>query len=165
MLHLYAAFAYNLDARTIGILATGASCTSIPVGFTAGWMMDRFGRKWTMVPGFTGVTIAMALLALTAFVHAPFWVYVPVFLVTVVTQALTGSSIQTVGADVAPATGRATFLGVYRLTGQIGTALAPIGFALLADNAGYGYSFAFLSAAAGIVAYLLLTRIPETGSR
>src|SRR5579864_2060273 len=43
MLHLYAAFTYNLDARGIGILATAASVLSLPISFVAGWMMDRFG--------------------------------------------------------------------------------------------------------------------------
>ncbi len=165
MLHLYAAFAYNLNARTIGILATAASATSLPIGFAAGWMMDRFGRKKTMVPGFFGVTLAMSLLAVTALLHLPLEWYVVVFLCTVAAQSLTGGSIQTVGADVAPPNARGMFLGMWRFTSQIGTSLSPLIFAFLADASGYASSFVFVAASAGVVAILLVTLIPETGNR
>ncbi len=162
MLHLYAAFAYDLEAQTIGVLATTASAITLPIGFTAGYMMDRFGRKMTMVPGFSGVAVTMLLLAATAFMHVPFVWYVPAFLLAVTAQGLTGSSVQTVGADVAPPNARGTFLGLWRFTAQIGTSLSPIVFAFLADKSGYGYSFIFISLAAFVVAYLLVVHIPET---
>lgn len=162
LLHLYAAFAYQLGPQQIGYLATAASCLSLPIGFTGGWIMDRFGRKRTMVPGFTGVTIAMALLALSAFLHLSLVWYVALFLLGVATQALTGGSVQTVGADVAPAEARGTFLGIWRFTGQGGVALGPIIFALIADQVDYGMAFLFTSLCAAIVAFLIIRYIPET---
>src|SRR5262249_54213466 len=134
LLHLYAAYAYHLDPRAIGFIATGAGSMSLPIGFAAGWMMDRFGRKRTMGPGFFGVTVAMVLLAGTAFLHLSLAWYVAMFLFGVVCQSLTGGSIQTVGADVAPPEARGMFLGLYRFTGQAGVALSPIMFAFLADK-------------------------------
>jgi MFS family permease len=165
MLHLYAAFAYNLDAAGIGILATTASTLGIPIGFASGWLMDRFGRKVTMVPGFTGVTITMLLLAVTAFLGLPLVWYVAAFLAAVVAQSLTGGSIQTVGADVAPPHARGTFLGLWRFTGQGGQTLSPLAFGILAERTGYGTSFVFVAAAAFITALLLLTLVPETSRR
>jgi MFS family permease len=162
MLHLYAAFAYNLDARGIGFLATAGSSFGVPIGFLAGYLMDRFGRKATMVPGFVGVTVAMLLLALTAFLHLPLFWYVATFLSAVVTQSLTGGSVQTIGADVAPPQARGMFLGLWRFTGQVGQTVSPIAFAWLAEVTGYGSSFAFTAAAAAITALLLITLIPET---
>ena len=163
LLHLYAAFAYNLGPAQIGYLATAASCLSLPIGFTGGWIMDRFGRKRTMVPGFTGVTIAMALLAVSAYAHLSLTWYVGLFLLGVATQALTGGSVQTVGADVAPAEARGTFLGIWRFTGQGGVALGPIIFALVADTVDYGTAFLFTSCCAAVVAFLLIRYVPETG--
>jgi MFS family permease len=125
-------------------------------------MMDRFGRKRTMVPGFAGVAIAMAALALSAFAHLSFAWYVALFLFAIMLQSLTGGSIQTVGADVAPAEGRGTFLGLYRFTGQGGATLGPILFALLADQLSYGSSFLFTAASAAVVAFLLVRYVPET---
>lgn len=162
MLFLYAAFAYDLNASSIGILATSASAMGLPIGFLAGWLMDRFGRKITMVPGFMGVTITMLLVGSTAFFHLSLQWFVGAFLFTVAAQSLTGGSIQTVGTDVAPPNARGMFLGLWRFTGQIGTALSPVVFAFLADKTSYGFAFVFVAGAAFITAFLLITRIPET---
>lgn len=163
LLHLYAAFAYHLSPVQIGYLATAASAVSLPIGFVAGWMMDRFGRKRTMVPGFSGVTISMVGLAISAAVHLSFAGYVTIFLIGIVTQSLTGGSIQTIGADVAPPEARGKFLGVWRFFGQGGGALSPVIFAVLASSVGYASSFLFVAASAGVVAGLVILAIPETG--
>jgi len=162
LLHLYAAFAYHIGPRQIGYLATGALALSWPIGFIAGWMLDRFGRKRTMVPAFAGVAIAMAALAASAFLHLAFAWYVALFLFGIAMQALTSGSVQTVGADVAPAQARGTFLGVWRFAGQGGATLSPIVFALLASQLNYGSSFLFTAASAAVVAFLLIRYVPET---
>ena len=162
LMHLYAAYTYGLDPRAIGILATAASCITLPIGFIAGWMMDRFGRKHTMVPGFFGVTIAMSLIAVTAFLHLGLPWYVAVFLLGMASQGLTGGSIQTVGTDVAPPEARGFFLGLWIFTGRLGTAISPIVFAFLADRLGYGSSFIYVACAALAVALLLVFFVPET---
>jgi MFS family permease len=163
MLHLYAAFTYNLDASGIGLLATVASIVSLPISFLAGWLMDNFGRKATMVPGFIGVAIMMLLLALTAILQLSLVWYVATFLAGVAAQSLTGGSIQTIGADVAPPQARGLFLGLWRFTGQVGQTASPVVFAFLASTTGYGSSFIFIAAAAAITGLLLITLIPETG--
>ncbi|GAA4336652.1 MFS transporter [Pigmentiphaga soli] len=163
LLHLYAAFAYNLGPRAIGYLATAATALSWPIGFLAGWMMDRFGRKQTMVPGFTGVGISMAALAASAYLQWSLTWYVALFMLGVALQALTGGSIQTVGADVAPPEARGRFLGLWRFTGQGGATVSPILFAVLADHVDYGSAFLFVALSSVVVAYLLVRYIPETG--
>ncbi|HTE87216.1 MAG TPA: MFS transporter [Dehalococcoidia bacterium] len=70
-LYLYAASQYNLSLRTTGILATTAAVISLPILLLAGWVMDRFGRKRTMVPGFAGVTFTMVALAATPILRVP----------------------------------------------------------------------------------------------
>ena len=162
LLHLYAAFAYHLGPQQIGFLATGAALVSWPIGFIAGWMMDRFGRKGTMVPGFTGVAIAMVALAASAYLELSYAWYVGLFFFGVALQSLTGGSVQTIGADVAPPEARGTFLGLWRFTGQGGAAISPIVFALLADQLNYTSSFLFTAASAAMVAFLLIRYVPET---
>jgi len=162
LLHLYAAFAYDLGAAEIGLLATAAAFISWPIGFLAGWMMDRFGRKRTMTPGFGGVGLAMGLLAVSAFVKLPFEIYVPLFFLAVALQALTGGSVQTIGADVAPPQARGRFLGIWRFTGQGGAAMSPMIFAFIADHVNYGSAFLFTAAASLTVAFLVIFRVPET---
>jgi MFS family permease len=163
LLHLYAAYAYHLGPEKIGYLATAAAAISLPIGFIAGWMMDRFGRKRTMIPGFAGVVITMSGLAVVAFMHLSFFWYVVIFLMGIVLQSLTGGSIQTIGADVAPPEARGKFLGIYRFAGQGGVSLSPIIFATLTATMGYGAAFVFIAAAAAVVAGLLILVVPETG--
>jgi MFS family permease len=162
LLHLYAAYAYHLGPRQIGYLATSAVALALPISFTAGWMMDRFGRKRTMVPGFSGVAVAMCALAVSAFLHLTFTWYVTLFLIGVALQALTGGSIQTVGADVAPPQARGAFLGMWRFVGQGGSTLGPILFALISDQVNYGSAFLYIAASAAAVAFLLIRCVPET---
>jgi len=162
LLHLYAAFAYRLGPIQIGYLATGATIIALPISFVAGWSMDRFGRKRTMVPGFCGVVVAMAALAVTAFLHLSLTWYVVVFLLGIAVQSLTGGSVQTIGADVAPPEARGTFLGLWRFIGQGGSTLGPILFALLSDQVNYGSAFLYIAASAAAVAFLLIRYVPET---
>ncbi len=163
LLHLYAAFTYHLGPRQIGYLATAAALLSLPINFLAGWMLDHYGRRRTMVPGFAGVAVAMAALAVCAYLVLPVLWYVVLFLGAVALQALTGGSIQTIGADVAPPQARGMFLGLWRFVGQGGTVLSPILFAVLADELGYGTAFLFTAACAAVVAGLLIRYVPETG--
>ena len=163
LLYLYAAFAYDLGPAEIGYLATAAAFISWPIGFLAGWMMDRFGRKRTMIPGFGGVGLSMILMAGSAFAQSPYPMFVAIFFFAVATQALTGGSVQTIGADVAPAQSRGSFLGLWRFTGQGGAALSPIIFAIMVDQMNYGSAFLFTAAAGLMVAFLVIFRVPETG--
>ncbi len=165
LLDLYAAFAYQLGPAQIAYLATGAAIINLPIAFGAGWMMDHFGRKRTMIPGFGGVAVTMAALAVCAFIPLSYAWYVALFFLAVAAQALTGSSIQTVGADVAPPEARGMFLGLWRLTGQGGSTFSPILFAVIAEMLGYGSSFLFVAAAAAVVAFLLIFYVPETRTR
>lgn len=165
LLNLYAAFRYHLHPAEIGFLASAAAFTMLPMSFISGWLMDRYGRKRTMVPGFAGVALTMGGLAMTALFHLSLQAYIVVFLFTALTQGLTSGSIQTVGADVAPEQARGYFLGIWRFTGQGGAALSPIIFASLAATVSYASSFVFVGASAGIVALLVAYRVPETGGR
>jgi MFS family permease len=165
LLDLYAAFAYQLGPAQIAFLATGATIINLPIAFAAGWMMDHFGRKRTMVPGFGGVAVTMAALAVCAFIPLSYAWYVVLFFLAVAAQALTGSSIQTVGADVAPPEARGMFLGIWRLTGQGGATLSPILFAVIAETLNYGSSFLFVTASAAVVTFLLVSYVPETRTK
>src|SRR5581483_6806738 len=148
--------------QTIGVLATATSIMSLPVSFTSGWLMDRFGRKVTMVPGFLGVGLTMLGVAATAFLRLPLPWYVAAFLAAAAAQSLTGGSIQTVGTDVAPDGARGLFLGMWRFASQVGTAMSPSIFAFLADAAGYGFSFVYVAITGFAVVFLLVAHVPDT---
>jgi MFS family permease len=118
-----------------------------------------------MIPGFGGVAITMAALAVCAFIPLSYAWYVALFFLAVAAQALTGSSIQTVGADVAPPEARGMFLGLWRLTGQGGSTVSPILFAVIAEILGACSSSLFAAAPPTVVAFLLIFYVPETRTR
>jgi MFS family permease len=161
LLHLYAAFEYRLGPQQIGYLATAGALLAWPLSFISGVLLDRYGRKRTMVPAFTGIAVGMAGLAITAFFHLSFLWYLVTFLFSVALQALTGGSVQTIGTDVAPPEARGTFFGLWRFMGQGGQAMSPIIFAFLADQVNYASSFIFVGATAAVVSYLLIFHVPD----
>jgi MFS family permease len=163
LLHLYAAFEYGLGPQAIGYLATAGAAVAWPIGFVAGWMLDRLGRRRTMVPGFVGVALAMAAMAVSASMQMGLVWYVALFLAVLGFESVTNGSVQTIGADVAPPEARGAFLGLWRFVGQSGSALSPIAFALLADEVSYGASFLFVAACATIVAALVMRCMRENG--
>lgn len=160
LLHLYAAYQYKLTPTQIGYLATAASAIALPLSFFAGWLLDRFGRKVVMVPSFGGCAVAMAALAVSAYLQLDLTWYVTLFLLGVAIQSLTGGSIQTVGADVAPPAARGMFLGLWMFVGQVGVVTGPLVFAYLADAVNYGSAFVFIAAAAMVVTGLLVWLVP-----
>ena len=66
---LYAAYAYSAGPQLLGGLATTASIVGIPITLSCGYLMDRFGRKTTMVPGFVCIALGLIFLASSARWH------------------------------------------------------------------------------------------------
>lgn len=56
---LYATFAYDVGAQGLGGLATLSTVVGIPITLSCGYLMDRFGRKTTMVPGFAFMALGL----------------------------------------------------------------------------------------------------------
>lgn len=161
-LNLYAVYAYNIGPETIGIIATIAGAIGIPITLAAGFLMDRFGRKASVVPGFSLLGGALALMAATAYFQMTFLTYVVVFLMVQASQSLTSGNMQVIGSDVAPPHLRGQFFGIWQLIAQIAALLSPAIFAFLAETSGYTASFVFLSTSALTAAFVLATQVKET---
>lgn len=164
-LDIYAVYAYEIGPATLGVMATIAGVTGIPITLTAGFLMDHFGRKASVVPGFALLSLWLAVMAGTAAFAAPFLAFVGVYLLAHAAQSLTSGNMQTIGSDVAPPHLRGRFFGVWRLVGEIGTLASPVTFALLAEFASYGAAFVFLSVSSLLAALVIATQIRETLGR
>jgi MFS family permease len=154
-LHLYAVYAYDVDAVTIGFLATAATALSIPIMVGSGAVMDRFGRKATIVPGFSLLATTLVFVALTAHNAWPFSVYVVAFLAVVGANNITTGNMQTLSSDIAPAHARGSFFGLSQTVVQVGHVLSPIAFAVLTDNVSAASAFVFLGVCSLSVAILV----------
>jgi MFS family permease len=159
--NLYGAFAYDLNPQTIGVLATVVTALSIPISISTGHIMDRYGRKTTLVPGFSLLALAMGFMAYTAWVQVPFNVFVVAYFSVYATNSITGGNMQTLGSDIAPANARGRFYGVWQTLGSVGGPIGTSAFAALSGAVGYWAAFSFLGTTAASAAFILGVLVPE----
>ncbi len=154
-LNLYGAFVYDLDPQTIGLLATTVTAIGIPISLASGQIMDRFGRKTTLVPGFSLLAVAMALIGVTAFLEAPFHVFLIAYFFVHGSNSITGGNMQTLGSDIAPDTARGRFYGVWHTLGSLGGPIGTSAFAALSGGVGYWAAFGLIGVMAAGAALIL----------
>jgi MFS family permease len=164
-LFLYPVYYYGVGPGEIGVVETIASIIAIPIMLMAGHVMDRYGRKATIVPGFAMLAVALALTAVTSWAGMPFPAFVVAYLLVMASVSVTSGNMQTLGADIVPERGRGVFLGVWMLIGQLAMTIAPWAMGTL--SAGYSYAVAFLAFAvsSAAVAVIVGTQVPETVRR
>jgi DHA1 family multidrug resistance protein-like MFS transporter len=162
---LYATFAYDVGPQGLGGLATMSTVVGIPITLSCGYLMDRFGRKTTMVPGFTSMALGLFFLAVSAQRHWGLKVFIAAFLWLHASQAVTAGSMQVLGSDMAPDNARGRFFGFWRLIGEIGGLVSPALFGFVADHFGYTVSFAIIGFCSLATAMLLAFSVKETITR
>ena len=159
---LYAAFTYDIAPDELGLLRGAMGALGIPIVFTVGYVMDRFGRKYTMVPGLFLSSAAMMFLAATAYLDTSFSWFIAAFVAVHMSINVISGNMQTLGTDVAPRDARGMFFGTSRTVAQGGATLSPGSFGLMSWLFGAATAFAFLGSAAFIAMFIVLLLIPET---
>ena len=165
LLNLYAAFQYGAGAQTIGLMASANSFLQLPLGFTTGYVMDKWGRKRTIVPGFSLLFLAMLFMSATAYFHLSFTIFVAAYMCVTFSQGITAGNMQVMGSDLAPAKGRGQWIAVWRFVAETGNQLSPMVFALAGAVFGYVGSFAIVGCSSLSVALLVGLLIRETVGR
>jgi len=162
---LYAAYAYDAGPQLLGGLATTSSIVGIPITLSCGYLMDRFGRKTTMVPGFVFIALGLMFLASSAQWHWSLASFIAGFLWIYGGHSVTSGSMQVLGSDMAPAFARGRFFGFWRLVGEIGSLVSPALFALVAGHIAYSAAFALFGLCSLATAALLAFSVSETVGR
>ena len=119
---LYAADAIGLDVQAIGWIITVSALVDMSLFYPAGHIMDRYGRKFAMVPCFLTQAIAMAAIPFT---HS----FTGLLLATSLLglgNGIGAGTMMTLGADLAPGDSIGEFLGAWRLVGETGHTGAPL---------------------------------------
>ena len=122
----------GLDPAQAAIIYGIAGVVDATVFYPAGYVMDRFGRRWIAVPC---VLIMGVSFVLMPFTHEA----VTLALVSVVMgfgNGIGSGIVNTLGSDASPAVGRPTFLGLWRELADAGSALGPLILSLVAGIAG-----------------------------
>jgi MFS family permease len=129
----------GLTAAQTSLVFGVAGLVEVLLFYPAGSIMDRRGRVWVALPVTVLLGVGLVVLPLTSTLGA----VGAVAAVMAVGNGLGSGIVMTLGADAAPADGRAPFLGVWRLISLVGhngaalvvgalAALASIGVASVA---------------------------------
>ncbi|MBN1562660.1 MAG: MFS transporter, partial [Anaerolineae bacterium] len=155
---LYAAKVLDLEVAQIGVIVGTAAAMEVAVFYFAGVIMDRWGRKWAIVPSFVIQSLAVALIPLAG----SFADLLVIASIGTLANGFSSGAMMTLGADLAPKEARGEFLGLWRLIGDTGGTIAPLVVGAVADVLVIGTS-ALVIAGAGLSAALIFARmVPET---
>jgi MFS family permease len=159
---LYAGYAYDFSPTTIGALRSAMGLVGIPITFAAGYIMDTYGRKYTIVPGLLLSGLAMAFMALTDALSVHESVFITAFIAVHVAVSLISGNMQTLGTDVAPTHARGAFFGWSRTISQGGSLVSQASVTPMLVLAGYTGVFALFAFTAMAAGFIVLLAIPET---
>lgn len=152
---LFGVYAYGVSALDLGLLSSLLALAGIPLTFASGYIMDKFGRKVTIVPGLILSGMSMFFLAATAAYGWGYWAFVTGFVWMQLLNAMMSGSMQTIGSDFAPPNARGRFFGIGRMVTQGGFMANPLAFGALTAASGFTAAFAFVGGT-GVVAALIL---------
>ena len=140
----------GLDAQTIALVVGISGAIDFALFYASGQVMDRFGRLWAALPA----TLLMGLGFLSlSFTHdleqADMW-FALFAAVLGVGNGLSSGILLTLGADIAPQSEPAAFLGSWRTLTDAGGAVAP----LIVSGVAAAISLGAASAVMGVVGLL-----------
>ena len=131
------------------------------VFYPAGKVMDQKGRRWVAVPSM--VIMGVALL-LTPFTHGASTLLLAAMVIGF-GNGIGSGMVMTLGADHSPRSGRAHFLGVWRLMADIGSSCGPALLSMLAAVLSLGAGIAVTGLIAFAAAAQLAYWIPRAAQR
>ena len=113
--------ALDLNPFEIGLIFGLASAVDMVMFYPVGMVMDRWGRKWAIVPSLVVLSASLLLMPLTG----GFGSFLLVGLLSGFGNGLGSGAVMTLGADLAPLDAAGEFLGLWRLVGDVGAVAAP----------------------------------------
>jgi len=120
-------------------IGTGADLLLFPV---AGWLMDRFGRLFAIIPAFTLMGFGLLLLGLAGSAVA---VAIAGGVIGL-GNGLSAGTMLTYGSDLAPPEATGPFLGAFAAVQDVGKVVGPLAVGVVADGASLGTASIVLAA-------------------
>lgn len=161
LIPLYAADNLGLGVEAVGLILSVSSFVDMAMFYPAGVIMDRWGRKFAIVPCFALQALGILLIPLT-----------PGFITLLLAASLIGfgnglgsGTMMTLGADLAPRNALGEFLGVWRLIGDGGATGAPLIVGAVADVLNLSLAAVVMAGVGFAAASLFALNVPETLER
>lgn len=158
LIPLIGANVIGLSAAQIGLVMTISAVVDMSMFFPAGYLMDRYGRKFATVPSFFIMGIGLALLPFAT----SFATMVAIGILIGFGNGLGSGSMMTLGADLAPEGATGEFLGIWRLIGDVGMVTGPLLVGIIAANLDLSGSAIVLGVAGIISSLMFLFLVKET---
>ena len=151
----------GLDESQIGLLIGIASLITLLCSFPNGMLVDRFGRKTSLVPGLLFAAGASVLLSFAGDFNGA----LAAILVFGLAQAMTMGSTQAFAMDLAPEDKRGAFLGVWSAFQSFGSAVGPLTAGAVAEVWGFGTAFIAVAGFLVVAGLAMAAFGPETRAR
>jgi MFS family permease len=158
---LYGADVLGLDVAAVGAVISIGAAVDMTLFYPTGVIMDRFGRKFAIVPSFLLQGIGLALIPLTqSFAGLAF-----VAGLVGLGNGLGSGTMLTLGADLAPPASRGEFLGMWRLIGDTGSTLGPIMGGAIAGWLALPIAAVVMGSSGLLSSLIFAALVPETNRR
>ena len=116
----------GLDASTIAVVVGVSGAIDFALFYASGQVMDRFGRLWAALPAMILMGAGFFALSVTHELDSASMWFAMFAAVLGVGNGLSSGILLTLGADIAPPTDPAAFLGSWRTLTDGGGAIAPV---------------------------------------
>lgn len=151
----------GLGDAQVGVIFGIAAAMDMTLFYPAGSLSDRFGRKAVAIPCLSLLGLGFALLPLTG----SFSALVLVGLLQGFGNGLGSGLVMTLGSDLSPDVGRASFLAVWRIVGDTGRVAGPLLIAAVVGVASLGPASVLVGGLGLAGAALVAFGVPEPNPR
>lgn len=155
---LIAANVLGLPLETVGLIVGAAAAADFSLFYVAGMIMDRFGRKWAIVPSFLTQGIALLLLPFVTGAGS----LVAVALLGGFGNGIGSGTMMTLGMDLAPPGRQGEFLGLWRFIGDSGAMAGPLLVGALAQALSLPAAAVLMAGTGFLGSFLFARHVPET---
>ena len=151
----------GLDASSIALVVGVSGAIDFALFYASGQVMDRFGRLWAALPAMVLMGSGFLVLSLTHDSGTKVLWFGMIAAVLGVGNGLSSGILLTLGADVAPQSEPAAFLGSWRTLSDAGGAVAPLVFSGIAAISSLAVGAAAMGVIGAIGAIGFLRYIPR----
>ena len=158
ILPLWGADVLLLSPDQIGWVVSMTSAVSMTLFYPVGLIMDRFGRKFAIIPSFVIMGVALAALPLTS----GFWGLMLLSGLVGLGHGLGSGTMMTLGSDLSPRKGRSAYLSAWRLIGDAGNSGGPLILGWVAQTLALPLAALTIAGAGLLAGAVFAFLVPET---
>ena len=148
----------GLDAGDAGQMLGLAGIIGLLISYPNGVLVDRYGRKKSLIPGLLLLGLSACLLARAG----DYWGLMQMIVVYGLGEGISLGAFEVYAMDLAPIRTRGAFLGIWSLLRNVGGILAPALLGIIADQAGMPAAFTIAGGLLAFSAMLMWAFGPET---